>query len=268
MAKQKGPMKYVGTLGDIRHFKIKGLEGYYAGMVGGPTAEQIATAPEFQRTRENMNEFGGCAKAGKSVRTAFSGLKQMTDTRFTGKLTGIMKRINLEDESEARGQRAILITAVPQHLKGVDFNSSVSLSGVFNAPYTITPTITRESITLDVPAFNPANNVTAPSGATHFRILTGVACISDFNYNADNGTYEPIEADLNELADIQYSAYTPLDTVTSAISVTATLPGSPTLTTDVSVLVALGIEFYQAVGANYYLFSQGNTAQIKDVLVA
>jgi hypothetical protein len=33
---------------------------------------QVKTAPEFQRTRENMNEFGGCAKAGKSVRVALA----------------------------------------------------------------------------------------------------------------------------------------------------------------------------------------------------
>ena len=72
MARQKGVIKYVGTLGDIRHFKIKGQEGYYAGMVGGPTGDQVLSAPEFERTRENMNEFGACAKAGKSVRTGLS----------------------------------------------------------------------------------------------------------------------------------------------------------------------------------------------------
>jgi hypothetical protein len=65
MARQKGVIKYVGTLGDIRHFKIKGQEGYFAGMVGGPTGDQVLSAPEFERTRENMNEFGASAKAGE-----------------------------------------------------------------------------------------------------------------------------------------------------------------------------------------------------------
>jgi len=27
MARQTGPLKYQGTIGDIRHFKIKGLKG-------------------------------------------------------------------------------------------------------------------------------------------------------------------------------------------------------------------------------------------------
>ena len=38
MAKQKGHIKYVGTLGDVRHFKIKENKGFFAGLVGGPTA--------------------------------------------------------------------------------------------------------------------------------------------------------------------------------------------------------------------------------------
>lgn len=61
MARQKGHIKYVGTLGEVRHFKIKGNEGYFAGLKGGPTAEQVKTAPDFIRTRENMSEFAACA---------------------------------------------------------------------------------------------------------------------------------------------------------------------------------------------------------------
>ena len=41
MARQKGLMKYVGTISDVRHFKIKGQEGFFAGMVGCPTAGQV-----------------------------------------------------------------------------------------------------------------------------------------------------------------------------------------------------------------------------------
>ena len=90
MAQQKGHVKYVGTLGEVRHFKIKGNTGYYAGLKGGPTGEQVKTAPGFVRTRENMSEFAACAMAGKSVRIALSALmKQMTDSQFTGNSSDI-----------------------------------------------------------------------------------------------------------------------------------------------------------------------------------
>ena len=145
MAKQTGSLKYTGTIGDIRHFKIKGLKGSFAGLIGGPTAEQIATAPEFARTRENMHEFGGCALAGKAVRVGFASvLSNMSDPQVTGRLTVIMKKINLEDGSEARGQRAVLVSAVPQYLVDFDFNRNRSFDGTLNAPMTITPSVDRD----------------------------------------------------------------------------------------------------------------------------
>jgi len=45
-----------------------------------------------------MNEFAACALASKSVRVGLGLLKkQMSDAQLSGRLTAIMKRINLED---------------------------------------------------------------------------------------------------------------------------------------------------------------------------
>lgn len=72
MALQTGLVKYSGTMGGVRHFKIKGLSGDFAGLAGGPTAEQINNDAAFIRTRENMSEFGGCASAAKSIRVGLA----------------------------------------------------------------------------------------------------------------------------------------------------------------------------------------------------
>ncbi|MBU0942109.1 MAG: hypothetical protein KKD36_11840 [Bacteroidetes bacterium] len=266
MARQKGHIKYVGTLGEVRHFKIKGSEGYFAGLKGGPTAEQVKTAPNFIRTRENMSEFAACANAGKAVRVGLSSLmKQMSDSQLTGRLTAIMKKINIEDGSEARGQRAVLISQQPQYLKGLDFNRNISFNGIFNAPYTYTPAFNRIESTLIVPEFNPLSYLNIPSGASHFRIINAVSVVADFIYNSLTGNYEPADPILNQLSNVAYSDYTPIDSITSSIQVTAALPGVPTLTTDVSVLGSIGIEFYQKVGNNYYLFNAGNALKIEDI---
>ncbi len=264
MARQKGPIKYVGTIGDVRHFKIKGQEGYFAGMIGGPTAEQIANDPTFARTRENMNEFGGSANAAKAVRVAFSEIiKRLGDNHLTGRLTGIMKTINKEDNSESRGQRAILISQVPQYLKGVEFNRNTSFSGVFSGPYSIAQTADRTGSNMLIPVFNPRNYVRASAGATHFRIINAIAVIADYIYNPISKGYEPSQPDLNQLANIAYSDYVELSNATAAdINVTATLPGAPVLPADVTVLNVIGIEFYQQVGSQFYLFNGGNSAKI------
>ncbi len=237
-------------------------------MVGGPSGEQIASAPEFERTRENMNEFGGCASAGKSLRVALAAIiKQMSDPQMTGRLTAVMKKINLEDQSESRGYRAILISQQSQYLKGFAFDRNVSFEGIFAAPFTLSGTPERDSGTLTVPAFNPQNLVNAPAGATHFRLIQALACMSDFAYNQTTGTYEPINEELNELSHIAYSDYLELGSaISAAVTVTATLPGSPTLSANESVIQCVGIEFFQQVGSNFYLFNSGNALKIAEVL--
>jgi hypothetical protein len=249
MARQTGPIKYKGTLGEVRHFKIKGLKGDFAGLKGGPSGEQVKTAPEFERTRENMNEFGGCAAAAKSVRVGLAQLmKQMSDPQLTGRLTGIMKKINLEDQSEARGYRAILVSTQGQYLNGLNFNKNISFDSVFYAPFSLTNTPTRDSA---VAPFNPLNFINAPAGATHFRLINAISVISDYAYNSTSNIYEPVNAALNELSDVAYSGYLDLATpIATSTTITATLPGSPTMTADVSVLNSVGIEFYQQVGSD------------------
>ena len=266
MARQKGPLKYVGTLGDVRHFKIKGQEGYFAGMVGGPTGDQVLNAPEFERTRENMNEFGACARAGKAVRTGLSQLmKQMADSQVTGRLTSVMKKINLEDQTEARGYRKIEISTQRNYLKGFEFDRNTSFNGIFNAPFSLTKTVDRDGGAFIVPAFNPMNLLNAPSGATHFRLISAIAVVSDFVYNATTNSYDALDEEANEVNDVKYSAFLDLYATTPATTITCTLPGGVVPTADSSVLQCIGIEFYQKVGTEYYLFASSNCLKIEDI---
>ncbi|MDS1031753.1 hypothetical protein RDV77_03825 [Porphyromonadaceae sp. NP-X] len=267
MARQLGHVNYGGTIGGIRHFKIKGLSGNFAGLKGGATGEQIKNDAAFVRTRENMNEFGGCALVGKSLRSGLAQLmKQMSDPQLTGRLTGIMKKINLEDQSEARGYRAVLVSQQPQYLLGLNFNRHSSFEGLFTGTVETTATAERNAVTLSVEPFSTLSNVNAPAGATHFRLVNAITVLSDFAYNATTKVYEPIEPTLNETSKITYSDYIELESsVAAPLSVESILPGNPTMTADVSLISCVGIEFYQKVGANYYIFSVGNSLKIKNI---
>ena len=57
MARQTGPIKYKGTLGEVRHFKIKGLKGDFAGLKGGPSGEQVKTATNLAVVLRLQNLF-------------------------------------------------------------------------------------------------------------------------------------------------------------------------------------------------------------------
>jgi hypothetical protein len=266
MARQKGHVKYTGTLGDVRHFKIKGQQGYFAGLVGGPTDTQVKTAPEFQRTRENMNEFGGCAKAGKSVRVALSEvLNGMTDPQATGRLTSIMKKINLEDGTEARGVRKVEISTQRTYLYNFGFDKNISFASVVYVPYAATHTVDRLAANLTTVAVNPTNALNAPAGATHFRFINAIGVISDFVYNDTTKTYEPSNTALNEMSNTTYGAYSPLNAPYAGEALDVSLPAGTVMTADVSVLHCLGIEFFQEVNGNYYKFSSGNCLVIDNV---
>lgn len=267
MARQLGHVNYGGTIGGIRHFKIKGLSGNFAGLKGGATGDQIKNDSAFVRTRENMNEFGGCAVVGKSLRTGLAQImKQMSDPQLTGRLTGIMKKINLEDQSEARGYRAVLVSSQPQYLLGLNFNRNSSFEGLFTASAETLANNDRNAVTLSVEPFNTLSNVNAPAGATHFRLVNAITVLSDFAYNATTKVYEPIEPQLNETSKITYSEYIELGTsVAAPLSVVSTLPGTPVMTADVSLISCVGIEFYQKVGENYYRFNEGNSLKIKSI---
>ena len=267
MARQTGHIKYNGTLGEVRHYKIKGMTGDFAGLKGGATGEQIKTGASFVRTRENNNEFGGCAIVAKSIRTGQAQLmKQMSDSQFTGRLTGIVKKINLEDQSEARGVRAILITAVPQHLIGVNFNRNNTVEGSFTGKYETVANTGRNSVTLTVEEFKPLEQLNVPAGATHFRFVNSISVISDYAYNSLTKVYEPIEPALNELSKVTYSDYIEIAPgVNPEVSIVSALTGTPVMTDSVSLLSCVGIEFSQKAGTEYYVFSVGNSMKIKNV---
>jgi hypothetical protein len=64
-----------------------------------------------------------------------------------------------------------------------------------------------------------------------------LACVYDFAYNVANGTYGAIDVAINELSSVACSDYLDLGApVAAAIDIVATFPGTPTISTDASVL--------------------------------
>jgi len=263
MARQKGIVKYVGTIGDIRHFKIKGQTGYFAGLIGGPSADQIANDPAFERTRENMNEFGGSAKAGRSVRSVFSTvLSKMSDSHLTGRLTAIMKKINLEDMSEPRGYRAILISEQRKYLLRIIFNQNANFDSRCKAGCLLTKDVKRGIADFTIPALNPMDAIQTPAGATHARFIFGLGVISDFAYNSTSDIYEPIKPDFHELSAITYSDYLDLYAQIPETVLNANVDTVNPIPNDCTIIAVAGIEFFQKVGENYYAFVSGNAMKV------
>ncbi len=123
----------------------------------------------------------------------------------------------------------------------------------------------RNTADFIVEEFIPIELIAAPAGASHFRLLHALAVIADFSYNPITGTYEPDDAVNNELSVVARSPFIPLNESYSGDTITADLPGLPTLDNTVSVLQCIGIEFFQEVNGVYYPFATGNCLKIEEV---
>ncbi|MFV8374717.1 hypothetical protein [Flavobacterium sp. LB1P71] len=239
MARQKGIIKLKGTIGDITFYKTK--DGHLAREKGGIDASRIANDPAFQRTRENGSEFGRAGKAGKTLRMALRTLLlNSADSRMVSRLTQAMVKVIQADLTNDRGLRNV-IDGEAELLLGFEFNIGGKLGTTLFAPFDGAIDRVAGAITVDLASFIPANMIAAPSGSTHFKIISAGAEI-DF------------EAEVFVTANSE-TAILPWDMTPTAIisHLNAITPNSTK-----PLFLALGVEFYQQVNGRMYPLKNGS----------
>jgi hypothetical protein len=223
---------------------ILGIQGTVGGLVfakdGSVRQKPASNKAAFQssasmaRVRENAGEFGGSASAGKLVRDALrTQIQSASDNRMVSRLTQLMKKIINLDTTGNRGMRQV-IAANSALLLGFNFNIG---AGLGQSPYSISAA--GATVTLAIPSLNPQTDISAPTGATHFEILFGVASVDFVNKTYTSAT---VASPLGILA-LSGAAQT-------NISQVATLPAAPTA--DELVIGVVGMNYYQQINGKYY----------------
>ena len=265
MAKQKGFIKLKGSLGGLTFYESGGKD--IVKTTGGVDKSRIENDPNYKRTRENMSEFGASATVGKALRQGFGSIiKNIKDTTLTGRLTGVMKRLNSLGTG-TRGQRTFDILTNKIILEGFEFNKKNPLSTVFYPEYTA-PTlgINRSIATWVIPDFNTSNFLRAPEGASHFKLILTTSVLSNYEYVPGLKKYEPIAPNENEVNGIAYTAPLPIGgDVGADTTLTVDLGFAAVLPATVGVVMATGILFYQQINAEFYELSSGNAMRISAV---
>lgn len=238
MARQKGLIKLKGTMGDITFYRTR--DGYMAREKGGISADRMRTDPAFQRTRENMAEFGRAGKAGKLLRSSVQSLlRSAADSKMVSRLTKEMVKVLQLDAVNPRGLRNV-IDGETELLQGFEFNIDAKLGTTFFAPYeSVIDRVTGDA-SIDIDPFMPADSIAGPSGCTHYKL-----CSAAMSIDFEAGKYN---ADINE------TAIQPIDSVlTSAIQLQNTLPAASIH----PLFLLFGINFYQEVNGTFYLMKNG-----------
>ena len=238
MARQKGIIKLKGTIGDITFYKTQ--DGHLAREKGGIDASRIKSDPAFQRTRENGSEFGRAGKAGKILRTALRALLlNSADGRMVSRLTQKMVQVIQADTISIRGMRNV-IDGEAELLQGFEFNIRGKLGTSLFAPFTGAIDRVAGKISVNIAPFIPANMIAAPSGTTHFKIISAGAEV-DFEaeiFVEKNSKTAIIPWDANlTLAIIQ----------NNMVTAASTKP----------LFLALGVEFFQEVNGQMYSLKNG-----------
>lgn len=263
MAKNKSIIKLEGTLGDITFYNKNGQN--LAKLKSEVSKARIMKDPSFARTRENMSEFGGSASIGKSIRLAFANfLKTFASKTISAKLTGLCFRVIGRDPTGNRGQRSFELLANKDILVGYDLNED-SVGAVFFPPYTHTVNTDRNEVTMDIPAFDPSIYLIPPQGATHFQVILAIGVVSNHTYDIASKKYVAVNAVENSMNGSTDSGFLSIFSPVPAQQLVASLPGAPVLSTDSSLITAVGIRFSQEVNGQQYPLYSDDAMRIDEV---
>jgi hypothetical protein len=238
MARQDGVIKLTGQMGDISFYKSK--DGHLVRQKGGIDGARIKNDPAFARTRENGIEFGRAGAASKLLRSALRMLiANVSDNRMANRLTQLMVKVIQADATNTRGARNV-IDGEAMLLAGFEFNQNGQLNKTFFAPYTFQIDRASGALRITIPPFVPMNLITAPPGATHFKLVSGAAEV-DF----EKGSFVNSHADSGE--QILSIMAVPEIVLTQKVTPESTHP----------LFLAFGIDFYQEVNGNRYALRNG-----------
>jgi len=217
---------------------------------GGASADRIKNDPAFERTRENMAEFGRAGKAAKLLRSIFRDVTINAKDRVTqARLAKVTSRIITTDPVNERGARTVNNGDL-QQLQNFNFNVRAAISDSLFVRCPVNFNRGSGEVTVNIPAFVPRNMVQQARGTTHFRIVAAAAVI-----NFDTEQYEYAMQGTPEL---------PFTTdPTQAAVLTLALPANSRDT----VVAVLGIEYYQRVNTRSYALKSGEHNATSIVLV-
>ena len=261
MARNKGPIQFEGSLGNIRSYYDKSLRKYILSTKGGANRDLIMNNPSFARTRDCMNEFTACSKWASTFRKSLLCLAHLMYSRFFAGVVKLAKEIQLRDEVGTFGFRSIEASKIPSLLKEINLNQEHPFTGVNRDPISITFSEDKRTARFTMCGFVPGNGFNWRMPFSKFRFYLVIAQLSDWVWNERDHRYYPVVDNLRGLtrmsvSDWMVKNYEPVD-IQMDVSFDEPALSQPGTT----VIVVLGVEMATLeAGGSVYITPGNGTA--------
>lgn len=248
MAKQKGILRFKGTLNGKCYYKLNGID--LVRKAAGPSIERITNDPAFANVKSNTQEFGGASKLSFAIRQGLANnAKLFKDTYMASRLTGCCRKI-IQKGSGPLGQREANLHNNPTALIGFQLNKHLSFPQLYSIKPNITVNSTRNIITIAIAESTYKNLKKVPKTATHFQLTAVLSTVSNLLWQSSENNYIaqlPIQNGLGTTKQSQpllckikhknldFQIYTPITNIPTNLAIT----------------VWLGITYFKKENNNY-----------------
>lgn len=240
MAYLNSDITFLGSLGGLSAYRMRGTDKIVVRRKGGATREKIRTSPSFANTRRVNAEFGGRAAATKWLMRMLHRVKPMADYNIAGPLNALLKPVQTLDQVSEFGKRGIKLSANPRILEGFSLNKKNPFNSMLRTPLTCEISKDTLSAEIHVPQLMPGINFYVPQ-YPWFKIVASLGIVPDLVFT-DTG-YSPavVGYDINMF----HAAETPwLAAMNGGASTTLSLHCDPVPPdSNFSIIVAVGIAF-------------------------
>ena len=234
-----------GSIKGVTFYSLKGSDKVFMRTKGGPTKEQIAKSPKFEKLRNSQKEFSGCAKFGSNARYAFGGLHRLADHNLTPELNGIGRSLIKLDVVHPVGTRDLRLTSYKPALEGFNFNRNYPLSTVLRAsPRWELDRDTLKAV-VTIPRINTDIDLLNVQKLPFFRLIIVVGTISDMVFDPAINDYKPLVFKLHGASTTVTGDWNSTQTILPGHTMTAQMLDAQIaqMTDDVTVLLSIAIEF-------------------------
>ncbi len=248
MAKLDGLNSFAGSLSNVSVYKMRGVDQLVMRTKGGASKQKIKKSPAFTKTRLLNAEWGGCAKAGGSIKAALFPVAHLNDYNISGPLNALAKIIQLTDTVNPLGERHILFSKNRRLLEGFQLNRQTNFDALIRHPLHYTLSRKSGKATVQVPELIPGINFHPYWPHPLFRLVLSLGVIPDL-VPGQLG-YQAATAPGEYYTNVIQSDWLLSGTPAAAQSHTIQMQGDTPLTDSASLMLAIGIEFGTPLTAN------------------